>query len=294
MLPRAAQPLRRPSIEEPPPHDPPTPARRRHRHRGARRVPPRRQRRRRATRRLPDPGCRPRSPLRHGVDAGGPGPAARQDHRDPLRGGPGGRSQQAARPGVRPRGRPRPGRHPHRAADAGGSERGERAARHRVHRPARHRRLAPARVQGGGNVDQRHVRAVAADRAARRLPEGTPRRSPAIRHLDRGPGLRRRAGAPGRRAGQPLGRLVRNARRARVHAAVPAARAQHGARRRRTARHGAAGVLRARRRRRAVGARRCVRARRTLPSALPRDDETHRRTCSRGPTSASTCACRIR
>ena len=40
----------------------------------------------------------------------------------------------------------------------------------------------------------------------------------------------------------------------------PAARSQRGARRRRAARHGAAGVLRARRRCRAVGARRCVRA----------------------------------
>ncbi len=170
----------------------------------------------------------------------------------------------------------------------------ERPARHRVHRPARHRRLAPARVQGRGNVDQRHVRAVAADRAARRLPEGTPRRSPAVRHLDRRAGLRRRAGAPRRRAGQPLGRLVRNARRARVHAAVPAARAQRGARRRRAARHGAAGVLRARRRRRAVGARRCLRARRTLPSALPRDGEAHRGPARAGRPAASRCACRIR
>ena len=102
----------------------------------------------RRTAAVPHSGRRARDPLRHGHGAEDPDQPRGPHHRRPFRGRPGRRAQQAARSGVRPRRRSRPGGHAHGADDAG-ARRSQRPARHRVHRPARHRRLASARMQGG-------------------------------------------------------------------------------------------------------------------------------------------------
>ena len=100
--------------------------------------------------------------------------------------------------------------------------------------------------------------------------KATARGLASVRDLDRSARLRSDPRTAGRRKNESVGCVIRHARRARIHAAVPGARANRRARWRSSTRHGAAGVVRARCRRRAEIARRHVRARRALPHALSR------------------------
>ena len=119
--------------------------------------------------------------------------------------------------------------------------------------------LEPAGLPGSVNDAGRDARSLAATRAGAGLPAWPQGRHAPVRDLDRGARFRRGPAQARRRAGQPVGSLLRHARRTRVSAPVPAARAHRRARRRGAARHGVARRV----------CRRCRRRTRAARAGLP-------------------------
>ena len=205
--------------------------------------------------RLPRQRHPQRRPVRHGAGAARSGASRAGADQRPLRRRSGDGAAQVQRPGVPARRRPRTERGLGRGDDDAAVHAPQQPARHRLRRPARHRRLGAADLPGPGARDAR--RAV---RSGSPVPPGDGvqggiaeaavhpqrKRSRPLHDLGRGAGPRRRAPRPRRRADRSRRRVVRHARRSRVPAPVPARRATQRARRRRPARHGAAGQLLAR------------------------------------------------
>ena len=256
----------------------------------------RRRRRRRAggvgrARRLPRRRHPQRRPLRHAAAPARPGASAGRQHPDPLRRRAGDGAAQVSRPGVPPRRRPGPERDRRRRVDDAAVQPAQQPARHRLRRPARHRRLGAAGVPGRrARVARRAVRSRSPVPPRRRVQGAAAeaavhqeRERPRPLHdLDRGAGPRRGAARARRRAHRPGRRLVRDAGRARVPAPVPEGGAAQRARRRRAARHGAAGELLARQ----PGRLRCPRSPPAPPSrraraTIPTCSGASRRCCSR-------------
>ena len=220
--------------------------------------------------------------VRIGAPAARSAPAGARVDRRPLRRRAGDGAAQACRPGF-PAGR-RPGaeRDLGRRAVDGALRATQQPARHRLRRSARHRAIGAAAMSGGRRGDARgSVRSrapiPARDGVQQRASEAAlrcRRERPRILHdVDRGAGPRRRARGARCRAHRPRRRVVRHARRARVPAPVPVARAAQRARRRRAARHGlargrVAPTTRPRSTRSSRRARRSPRARAIIPSCV--------------------------
>ena len=190
-------------------------------------------------RRLPVAEPAHRRAMRRARSAGG-SRQARRTHDQDLRGGAAGQhGESQGRSAGHPRRRTGPGRLAARAV-RGASHRAAPHPRRRADRPARHGTLVAVDMRGLQAARRRCVRYRSASARAR-LP-GRIEASRRGRRAVHDGGVDRRPRSDARSAGlptlEPLGRQLRNARRARVSAPVSRPRAHDDARRRGAARHG--------------------------------------------------------